>query len=144
GPKKDYDGTAALTAGSDRVFGRLLAAWLDRREPASDPVPSGLWLAAMYGAKEMLPLARVVAADKFIHDREPAPRLYAAALAVVARFGTPADLPLFERHFKNDMVATTFEYEGSVPPDAKVPPTKMVQVRDAALGLARLRYREAP
>jgi RNA polymerase sigma factor (sigma-70 family) len=134
----------AATPGTDRVFARLLAAWLGRRELASDVVPPCLWLAARHGAKEVLPLARTVAADEFIHKREPPPQLYAAALAVVAAFGTPDDLPLFERHFKDDMVVARFEFSGANPVGAKTDGTGTAQVRDVAAGLALVLHGENP
>jgi RNA polymerase sigma factor (sigma-70 family) len=130
----------APPAGTDRVFARLLKAWLDCREPTQDVVPPCLWLAATHGAKEILPLARIIAEDKFQFDREPSPQLYAAALAVVARFGTPADVPLFERHFKNEMVVATLASE-----DPKSNGSRgSAQLRDVAAGLTLVLLGEDP
>jgi RNA polymerase sigma factor (sigma-70 family) len=125
--------------GTDRVFAKLLASWLEHREPAADVVPDSLWLAARHGAKEVLPFARVVAADKFPHDREPPRRLYAAALALVARVGTREDLPLFEPYFKDESVIATFELE-----DGKTGSKGATQLRDAAFGLALVLHGEEP
>ncbi len=125
--------------GTDRVFAKLLAAWLEHREPAADVVPDSLWLAARHGAKEVLPFARIIAADKFPHDREPPRQLYAAALAVVARVGTREDLPLFEKYFKDESVIATFELEGE-----KTGGKGATQLRDAAFGLALVLHGEDP
>jgi RNA polymerase sigma factor (sigma-70 family) len=123
-------------AGTDRAFARLFTAWLENRDPTAHNIPACLWLAAKHGTKDVLPLARAIAGDYFQHSRLPSPGLYAAALAVVARCGTTADRPLFERHFKNDMAVAT--QEASVPPGATPPPTLVVELRDAALALALL------
>jgi hypothetical protein len=123
-------------AGTRLAFAKLFTAWLERRDPTSPVVPPSLWLAAKNGAKEMLPFARKIAADEFVHKREPSPSLYAGALAVIGQFGTPDDLPLFERHFKNTMDIAS--QEPSVPPGAKAPPTLTAKLRDAAFGLALL------
>jgi RNA polymerase sigma factor (sigma-70 family) len=125
--------------GTDRVFAKLLAAWLEHREPAADVVPNCLWLAARHGAKEVLPFARIIAADKFLHDREPARRLYAAALALMARVGTREDLPLFEQYFQDESVIATFELE-----DGKTGSKGATQLRDAAFGLALVLHGEDP
>jgi RNA polymerase sigma factor (sigma-70 family) len=134
----------AATPGTDRVFARLLAAWLEHREPAAAVVPECLWLAARHAAQEVLPFARTIAADRFLHDREPPRRLYAAALAVVARFGTREDRPLFERFFKDESVIATFELEGPNPVGAKVDGKGATQLRDAAAGLALVLHGEDP
>jgi RNA polymerase sigma factor (sigma-70 family) len=125
--------------GTDRVFMKLLAAWLEHREPAADVVPDSLWLAARHGAKEVLPFARTIAADKFPHDREPPWRLYAAALALVARAGTREDLPLFEKYFKDESVIATFELE-----DGKTGEKGAAQLRDVAFGLTLVLCGEDP
>src|SRR5262249_33211154 len=62
--KNLYDGTvAALAPGSDRVFGKLLAAWLPRR---NDPTTlhCGFECAVQNGAPEVLAFARAMAADE--------------------------------------------------------------------------------
>lgn len=132
------------TPGTDRVFSRLLAAWLGRRELTADVVPNSLWLAARYGASDVLPLARTIAADKFPRDRKPAPQLYAAALAVVARCGAWEDRPLFERYFGDEAVLVAFELEGPHPAGTKIDGKGATQLRDAATALALVFHGEDP
>jgi hypothetical protein len=129
GPNHHYDETAALAPGSDRAFAKLLAAWLTRRNEQT-LVFHGVRLAVAHRAPEVLPVARTLASGA----RSVVTR--ATALAAVAQFGEPRDLPLFEALF--DESALVLTQEPSVPPGATPPPTIAVQVRDKALGLALL------
>jgi len=137
GPAGQYNDSAALTPGTDRVFDLLLAAWLpNRTDPAA--LQNGFRLAVETGAGGVLPFARKLAAG----TPPPGPAhpmpVRIAALAAVARFGTPADLPQFEALFADGTLFHNFTW------DAKPVRTGTVQVRDCALGLALLLYREYP
>src|SRR5207248_10073160 len=59
--------------GTDRVFAKLFAAWLVRRDPASSVVPRGLRIAAGHQLRELLPVARRIAANDFEPKREIPP-----------------------------------------------------------------------
>jgi RNA polymerase sigma factor (sigma-70 family) len=121
--------------GTDRVFARLLAAWLVRRDPSSEVVPPAFRIASMQRVLEIVPIARRYAANDFEPRREVPPTSTIAALELVARVGKRADLPLFERHFGDEtQVATVAETRNYQP----LPPPYTTQLRDVALGLALL------
>ena len=136
GPKNHFDETAAITAGSDRVFAGLLVAWLANRTD-SDTLTGGVRLAIRHEVADVLPVARRLAADK-----ELSPRSRCAALAAVAQFGTRADLPLFKALFADETpVATSIENRtGYFTFGTRI----TTQARDAAAGMALLLFGEDP
>lgn len=140
GPAKQYNETAPLAPGTDRVFGRLLAAWLPRRTDP-DALQNGFRVAVEGGAAEVLPFARKLAGD-LPRDRELSMRVRVAALAAVARFGTHADLTLFPVLFEDESVLSPFIRSGANP--ASTDGAGVVQVRDCAYGLALLLHGEDP
>jgi hypothetical protein len=119
----------AVMAGTDRVFAKLLGAWIARRD---DPtaVYRGFELAVKYRASDVLPAARTVAGDK---DRGGEVRC--AALAAVAQFGAPADLPLFAPLFDD---ATQMVIAPSPVPQGMGPRSRRPKVHDRAIALALL------
>jgi RNA polymerase sigma factor (sigma-70 family) len=121
--------TFATLPGTDQVFARLLAAWLPHRD---DPTALGrcLRFATQHRCAELLPFARLLAADKVARGRELPVRVYLAALGLVAQLGTPADLPLFERYFGDKTIDPT----DALPPASPV----KTQARDTAVALAVL------
>jgi RNA polymerase sigma factor (sigma-70 family) len=130
-------------AGTNRVFARLLAAWLASHDPASSVVPRGLRMAG----REILPFARRITANDFEPKREIPPLATIAALEMVARFGTPADLPLFERYFGDETNAANADLEradGARDYFRPAPVIPTTQMRDVALGLALLLYGRNP
>ena len=132
-------------AGTDRVFAKLFAAWLARRDPSSEVVPRGFRIAA--GLPEVLPLARHYAANDFEPKREVPPNATIAALELVAQLGTKADLPLFERHFgdKTNVAAVDKpRADGARDYYRPAPVTDTTQLRDVALGLALLLHGASP
>jgi RNA polymerase sigma factor (sigma-70 family) len=130
GPKNHYDQTAAMTPGTDRVFARLLGAWLPRR---TDPsvLYSGFELAVKHRAAEVLPAARAVAANKQLTVKARC-----GALLPIAQFGTPADLPLFVPLFDDDTLLVL-----TPPPKPGVSPgprSRRLHAHDQAIALALL------
>ncbi len=125
----------AGATGTDRVFAKLFVAWLVRRDPSSDVVPTAFRISSMQRVPEILPLARKYAANDFEPKREVPANATIAALELVAQIGTRADLPLFERHFSDKtQVATERETRDFSP----LPPPNTTELRDVALGLALL------
>ncbi|AWM39959.1 ECF RNA polymerase sigma factor SigE [Gemmata obscuriglobus] len=96
GPEKRYDATAALPSGSDRVFWKLLAAWLPRRADTS-VLYNSFDLAVVSRAADVLPAARLIAGDG---KRSAGERC--GALRAVAQFGAASDLPLFAELYGDD------------------------------------------
>lgn len=134
-------------AGTDRVFARLLAAWLVRRDPSSEVVPRGFRIASGQRVPELLPVARRYAANDFEPKRDVPPLVTITALEVVAQLGTRADLPLFERHFGDETnVAAADKPRDDGARDYYRPPpvTDTTQMRDVALGLALLLHGADP
>jgi RNA polymerase sigma factor (sigma-70 family) len=130
GPLKDYDATAALPADSNRVFAKLLAAWLVRRTDKT-VLFNGFDRAVKHRAAEVLPAARKVAGDEKRGADERC-----GALRAVAQFGTPAaDLPLFAALF-DDRTAIIL----APPPTGKSPGprSRRLAVHDSAVALALL------
>jgi RNA polymerase sigma factor (sigma-70 family) len=131
-------------AGTDRVFARLFAAWLVRRDPSSEVVLPAFRIAFGQRVPEVLPLARRYAANDFEPKREVPRNATIAALVVVAQLGTRADLPLFERHYGDETNVAAVdklraERAGDYHP---APVTDTTQMRDVALGLALLLHGE--
>jgi hypothetical protein len=133
--------------GTDRVFARLLAAWLARRDPSSEVVPRGFRIASGRRVAEILPVARRYAANDFRPKRDVPPLVTITALEVVAQLGTRADLPLFERHFgdETNVVAVDKPRDDGARDYHRPPPvTGTTQMRDVALGLALLLHGANP
>lgn len=133
--------------GTDRVFARLFAAWLVRRDPSSEVVPRGFRIAFGQRVTEILPIARRYAANDFEPKREVPPNATIAALVVVAKLGTRADLPLFERHFGDETNVAAVDNprtDGARDSDRPAPLTETTQLRDVALGLALLLHGANP
>lgn len=129
--------SVAGAAGTDRVFAKLFAVWLVRRDPGAEFVPLCFRIASMQRVPEILPLARRYAANDFEPKREVPPRATIAALELLAQLGTRDDLPLFERHFGDETnVAIEKEARGVEP----LPLSNKTQLRDVALGLAVLQH----
>jgi RNA polymerase sigma factor (sigma-70 family) len=120
---------AAFALGTDRVFAKMLAAWLARRTEQTT-LCCGFELAINHRAVEVLPVARAIAADK---NRSAAARC--AGLLVVVLFGTPADLPLFVPLFEDKTFFVS--QRGDVAPGVKSP-LMIAEARDYAIGLALL------
>lgn len=91
GLQKRYDATAALPAGGERVFWRLLGAWLPRRADAG-VLYNSFDLAVRCRAADVLPAARAIAGDE---KRSAGERC--GALRAVTQFGAASDLPLFAK-----------------------------------------------
>jgi HEAT repeat protein len=115
--------------GTDRVFGRLLAAWL-KSHRHDGVLRAGFDAAVMYGVGDVLPVAREVARDK---TRTVEARC--DALLAVAQFGSPADLPLFTPLFDDKTLRAV--REPKAPPGTK-PPEFTTEARDEAMALALL------
>ncbi|MDB5305893.1 MAG: sigE 41 [Gemmataceae bacterium] len=128
-----------VKAESGPALKRVFASWLARRDSA-DTLEHSFHIAAFCDAKETLPFARLVAADRVPRSRELPASVYAAALAAIAQLGAPADLPLFERYFADPAVLAPFELTGINPVGSKTDGTGVVQVRDHALGTAVLLF----
>ena len=78
---------------------------------------------------------------------ERAPQATIAALEMVARHGTRADLPLFERHFGDETNVATVDKprtDGARDYYRPAPLTETTQLRDVALGLALLLHGASP
>jgi RNA polymerase sigma factor (sigma-70 family) len=134
-------------AGTDRVFAKLFAAWLARRDPASEVVPRGFRIAAGHQLRELLPVARRIAANDFEPKRDVPPIATIAALEVVAQLGTRADLPLFERHLGDETNVAAVDKprsDGAMDYYRPAPLTETTQLRDVALGLALLLHGANP
>jgi RNA polymerase sigma factor (sigma-70 family) len=134
-------------AGTDRVFARLFAAWVVRRDPSSEVVPRGFRIASGQRVPEVLPLARHYAANDFEPKRDVPPNATIAALELVAQFGTRADLPLFERHFGDETNVVAVDKprtDGAMDYYRPAPLTETTQLRDVALGLALLLHGANP
>jgi hypothetical protein len=87
----------------------------------------------------VLPLARKVAAGK---NRSVEARCF--ALGVIARFGTPADLPTFEALFADAETAATVSLADYSLPGVKAEGKASAEVRDVALALALVLLGEDP
>jgi RNA polymerase sigma factor (sigma-70 family) len=134
-------------AGTDRVFAKLFAAWLARRDPASEVVTRGFRIAAGHQLRELLPVARRIAANDFEPKRDVPPIATIAALEVVAQLGTRADLPLFERHLGDETNVAAVDKsrtDGAMDYYRPTPLTETTQLRDVALGLALLLHGANP
>jgi hypothetical protein len=134
-------------AGTDRVFVRLFAAWLARRDPGSEVVTRGFRIAAGRRVAEVLPLARHYAANDFEPKREVPRNATIAALEVVAQLGTRADLPFFDRHFGDETNVAAVDKprtDGARDYHRPAPVTETTQLRDVALGLALLLHGANP
>jgi hypothetical protein len=121
--------TERVAEGTDRVFAKLLAGWLVNRTNES-LLYRGFELAVTHRAREVLPVARTIAANE---KRPVGGRC--GALRAIAQFGAPADLPLFTPLFDDKTVVIL-----PPPPSAFTPGprSRRFQVRDQALGLALL------
>ena len=122
---------------TDPAARRLYAAWLAHRD-REHVLCDGLERAAAYGLEEVLPFARAVAADR---DR-PA-KVRCAALSVLARLGSKADLPAVEALFADETEVDTFRLSRAVE-GPKIDGTASVQARDYAVGMALLLYGQNP
>jgi RNA polymerase sigma factor (sigma-70 family) len=109
---------------------RIFSTWLTHRD-AANTLETGFAIAVFHDIKEAFPFARTVAADK----TRPM-KVQVSALPAVARFGTPADLPLFAPFFdQTDELASG--RTTALRPIA-------TQVRDYAVGLAVLLHDRDP
>ncbi|MBP3954890.1 sigma-70 family RNA polymerase sigma factor [Gemmata sp. G18] len=121
----------AAVPGTDRVFMRLLAAWLPLR---NDPriLANGFSYArrCSEGESFLFPFAR-----KYALSPSGTAHAKCAALGVIAETGTSADLPLFEAIFDDREVCFALDtpIPGTFPSRATV-----VQYRDVAVALALL------
>jgi len=133
-PGKDnaYNETAAMTPGTDRVFAKLLGAWLPRR---TDPtiLYCGFELAVRHRAADVLPAARAVAAD---NHRESIAQC--AALQAIAQFGTPADVSLFAPLFDDSTELVIPPPQSRRPGVDTFTRSRRLRVYDQAIGLALL------
>jgi len=144
--------TSPAVAGTDRVFARLFLAWLIERDPASQVVPRAFRVALPQSEREtrertILAFARRIAANDFQPKREIPPITTITALEMVARFGTRADLPLFERYFgdeTNAAAADKARSDGAMDYYRPAPLLDSTQMRDVALALALLLHRASP
>ncbi len=133
--------------GTDRVFGKLFAAWLARRDPSAEVVPNAFRIAATYRATEVLPIVRRHAANDFDPKRDVPPLVTIMALQLIAQLGTRADLPLFERHFGDETNVAAVDKprpDGAKDYYRPAPLTETTQLRDVALGLALLLHGANP
>jgi hypothetical protein len=133
--------------GTDRVFARLFAAWLVRRDPSSEVVRRGFLIAFGRRVPEILPLARHYAANDFEPKRDVPPIVTITALELVAQLGTRADLPLFERHFADRTNVAAVDKpraDGAMDYYRPAPVTETTQLRDVALGLTLLLHGANP
>ena len=134
-------------AGTDRVFAKLLAAWLAQRAPSSEVVPRGFLIASGRRVPETLPIARRYAANDFDPKRDIPPLATIIGLEVVAQLGTRADLPLFERHFGDETNVAAVDKpraDGAWDYHRPAPLRETTQLRDVALGLALLLHGANP
>lgn len=115
---------------------RIFTVWHTRRD-AADTLDRSFHGAVFHGIEEVLPFARLIAEDKFPRDREFPVKTYLAALAAVAQFGTPADLPLFEKWFNDKTEVERVRTTGTIPLGEEAKPV-VAQARDYAIGLAVL------
>jgi hypothetical protein len=111
------------------VFSKLFGAWLVRRTDAT-VLYCGFELAVSYRVADVLPAARVVAADE---KRSAGARC--GALRAVAQFGAATDLPLFAALYDDATVVT-------LPPPPSMfnpgPRSRRFHARDHAVALALL------
>ncbi|HEY1187048.1 MAG TPA: HEAT repeat domain-containing protein, partial [Gemmata sp.] len=129
GTEKRYDATATLPAGSDRVFWKLLAAWLPRRADES-VLFNSFQLALVARAADVLPAARTIAADE---TRSAGERC--SALRALAQFGAARDLPLFAKLYDDQTEVVLPPPPSANPPG---PRSRRLRADDNALALALL------
>lgn len=124
--------------GTDRVFGKLLTAWLPLRTNP-DVLLNGFQYASMFaeGCNGLLPFAREVVANKAMTAL-----VRSQALFLIAAGGTPADLPLFEAMFENETILQ--EWTPRPEPGFRPKRASIAQVRDVALGLALILFGQYP
>src|SRR5205807_2672942 len=95
-----------------------------------------------YNIPGVLPLAREYTDPA--RGRPLPPKARAAALAALAQFGTPADLPRFEAVFDDTTELSRGRTSGTIPLGAPEPPPVITQARDQSIGMAVLLYRHDP
>jgi RNA polymerase sigma factor (sigma-70 family) len=115
--------------GTDRCFSKLFGAWLLRRTD-DGVLYCGFELAVSYRAVDVLPAARLIAADM---KRPVGERC--AALRAVAQFGARTDLPLFAALYDDSTGVILRPPPSSFNPG---PRSRRFQVRDHAVALALL------
>jgi RNA polymerase sigma factor (sigma-70 family) len=120
---------------------RIFAAWLRHRD-AADTIERGFLIGVFHDVKEVLPLAREYTAPE--RGRPLPPKARAAALAAIAQFGTPADLPRFEAVFDDTTELSRGRTTGTIHQGDPEPPPIVTQARDHAIGMAVLLYRHDP
>jgi RNA polymerase sigma factor (sigma-70 family) len=123
------------------AYKRIFAEWLRHRD-AADTIERGFLIGVFHDIKEVLPLAREYTDPA--RSRPLPPKARAAALAAVAQFGTPADLPRFEAVFNDTTELSRGRTTGAIPRGAPEPPPITTQARDHALGMAVLLFRHDP
>jgi RNA polymerase sigma factor (sigma-70 family) len=141
------DPANAGAPGTDRVFAKLFAAWLAQRPPSANAVPMCFRVAALHRVAEILPIARRFAGGDLDPKKDVPPLITIMALEMIARHGSPADLPLFERHFgdETNVAAADKPRDGGGRDYFRpVPLKETTQLRDVALGLALLLHGANP